>query len=822
MLHFNTEPDTISVPDEWNLLPSYARGSFTELTAQPPIGDYHDIKDWYYQRYWIMNDDQTNLYSSILDHRFNSQNWAGYDYLRFDVYSTTATTVIGVQVKDALGPSLNAGFLGLFTPTATFQIPLADTVTCNFPLAEMASLNELSLNKIQGYIIRVNGYSAATRIEIRNVRLVGGGTPVHTLVEMDGAVSTMGRRVCYHDSARRDLSLLPKNLAPVTSVVGPVTLVNTTGGYACANGHFGGSGATYFQNLKRGAVAYDNDRLVVLLDANITNARQSKPSSTCEGGGVAAMGSFDGGTTWGGITQGETRALNFTNWYWRSFGSSDPFTGDLYFIGTQNCASYHGNVDFFVRRVAFVGNGWKEDRFSILGQMYKCPQHSQVSGTSSGRIWATCGEGFGGVTARYSDDNGFVFLPAKDAALSGSTASPRPYYVPGTDPIPANILVFPGTEVTGPVLVPYNDGMAFINYSGTSMQIHDGSGYGSTQSIPAWGTASYNIITATVINRNHLFLEKGGRYDDGYTTEYTTDLRVAHCSSGGSWQSDILETANVTESNITASGNDVFCFYILKNGTSYEVRYFRWHNGSWGSSVLVSTETVRLNLLVAPMICPPTYAAIFWDQMKTVSGQSTFVKFARIPNTPDFQIATRVLPRATRDSAYSASIQAVGGTEPYSFAVTSGTLPLGLTLNANGTLSGTPTVSGSFQITVTATDASPATASQVLTVVVSKPEQWLGSEDLPRTLSPQAPLLVSQPNPFSGSAMLSIRLMEQGTVNLAVYDVRGKCLNTLFSGFRKAGAYQFGFQAKDLAPGVYFVRLTAGSHRLTRTLVFVR
>jgi uncharacterized protein YhjY with autotransporter beta-barrel domain len=64
------------------------------------------------------------------------------------------------------------------------------------------------------------------------------------------------------------------------------------------------------------------------------------------------------------------------------------------------------------------------------------------------------------------------------------------------------------------------------------------------------------------------------------------------------------------------------------------------------------------------------------------------------------------LPSATVGGAYSQGFTASGGTAPYTYAITSGSVPTGLSLAANGTLSGTPTVAGSYNFTVTATDSS--------------------------------------------------------------------------------------------------------------------
>jgi hypothetical protein len=88
-------------------------------------------------------------------------------------------------------------------------------------------------------------------------------------------------------------------------------------------------------------------------------------------------------------------------------------------------------------------------------------------------------------------------------------------------------------------------------------------------------------------------------------------------------------------------------------------------------------------------------------------------------------ITTTSLPDGTVGTAYSQTLQAAGGVPPLTWAVSSGTLPTGLTLNASsGTISGTPTASGSSTFTVSASytpagAASPVTTQQQLTIFVA-------------------------------------------------------------------------------------------------------
>jgi hypothetical protein len=99
-------------------------------------------------------------------------------------------------------------------------------------------------------------------------------------------------------------------------------------------------------------------------------------------------------------------------------------------------------------------------------------------------------------------------------------------------------------------------------------------------------------------------------------------------------------------------------------------------------------------------------------------------------------VAPTTLPNATVAAAYSQTITASGGNGgPYTFAVTAGALPAGLTLGATGALTGTPTAGGTFNFTVTATDGSPApgpfTGTQVYTLVVNPPTLVLPPTTLP-------------------------------------------------------------------------------------------
>ncbi|MCE3543408.1 Ig domain-containing protein, partial [Escherichia coli] len=91
---------------------------------------------------------------------------------------------------------------------------------------------------------------------------------------------------------------------------------------------------------------------------------------------------------------------------------------------------------------------------------------------------------------------------------------------------------------------------------------------------------------------------------------------------------------------------------------------------------------------------------------------------------PTIALTPTTIPAGTAGVAYSETLTASGGTPAYTYAVTAGALPAGLTLSTSGTLSGTPTAAGTFNVTITATDSStgtgaPYTGSRAYTLTVA-------------------------------------------------------------------------------------------------------
>jgi hypothetical protein len=87
-------------------------------------------------------------------------------------------------------------------------------------------------------------------------------------------------------------------------------------------------------------------------------------------------------------------------------------------------------------------------------------------------------------------------------------------------------------------------------------------------------------------------------------------------------------------------------------------------------------------------------------------------------STQSLKITTANLPQGQHGNAYSEVFAATGGTTPYSWSISAGTPPARIAMNANGDFAGMPTAVGTFNFTVTVTDAANTTATGNFSVTV--------------------------------------------------------------------------------------------------------
>ena len=78
------------------------------------------------------------------------------------------------------------------------------------------------------------------------------------------------------------------------------------------------------------------------------------------------------------------------------------------------------------------------------------------------------------------------------------------------------------------------------------------------------------------------------------------------------------------------------------------------------------------------------------------------------------------------------------------------------------------------------------------------------------------------PNPFNPTTTINYQIPNNNYVTLKVYDVLGNVVKTLVDDYKTQGKYSVNFDASNLASGVYFYQLKAGSFIATKKLLLLK
>ena len=243
--------------------------------------------------------------------------------------------------------------------------------------------------------------------------------------------------------------------------------------------------------------------------------------------------------------------------------------------------------------------------------------------------------------------------------------------------------------------------------------------------IAAGGTGSYTWTLSAGALPAGLALSNAGVIS-GTPTTVATGTFTVKVTSGTSSATQAMSIA-VTASTST-SALPVFVQTVsLPNaivGTAYAQALLATGGGgaiTW--SLLNGALPAGISLSSAGVLTgTPTVAALSSFTVLATSGlataaQALTLSVLAVP-TPPVVITSTTLPGGTANTFYTQTLAATGGTGSYTWAVSSGNLPNGLTLSSAGVLSGTPTSVATTNFTVQVTSGG-ATATQALSVTIA-------------------------------------------------------------------------------------------------------
>ncbi len=139
-----------------------------------------------------------------------------------------------------------------------------------------------------------------------------------------------------------------------------------------------------------------------------------------------------------------------------------------------------------------------------------------------------------------------------------------------------------------------------------------------------------------------------------------------------------------------------------------------------GLSFLTSSTSTSAQITGTPTLLGTSKFSV---QVTDSSGASVTQELSITVNKPPpLSVATGSLPAGTVNTPYSQTLAANSGVPPYTWSITGGVLPVGLSLSPVGVISGTPIATGTSSFTVQVVDSStpaPQTASANLSITIN-------------------------------------------------------------------------------------------------------
>lgn len=237
--------------------------------------------------------------------------------------------------------------------------------------------------------------------------------------------------------------------------------------------------------------------------------------------------------------------------------------------------------------------------------------------------------------------------------------------------------------------------------------------------------------------------------------------------------------------NRTLRNGDVFTFYSRKVAPdSYadrlEVRLST--NGAStnaGTNATTVGDFTTLVMSINPNLILGVYPTVWTQYTITISGLPAptsgrlafryFVTGAGLNGTnsdyigidnvvytpyvcPTFTIGPGFFPNGTAGTAYSQSMTQTGALGAPTYTVTAGALPPGLTLGAaSGTISGTPTATGTFNFTVTVSDNSGCAGAVAYSITINCPTNGASMSSIPPLCDNGSLYILTEGSPAGGS-----------------------------------------------------------------------
>jgi len=258
-----------------------------------------------------------------------------------------------------------------------------------------------------------------------------------------------------------------------------------------------------------------------------------------------------------------------------------------------------------------------------------------------------------------------------------------------------------------------------LTLSGKLPQGEVGSSYNSTLSVSG-GTAPYNFSISWGELPTGLRLgATGGTISGTPTATGTFNFGVHVTDSAGHGGAETQAITIAKGSGVTVSLTPATA--TIASGASQQFTALVTNTSNVGVTWTASSGTITsAGLYRAPTVTSNTTTTVTATSKDDTTKSAIASVTVTAGQSGTLTVSTAILSGATSGTAYSSSLSATGGKAPYTWSLSSGSLPSGISLHSSGSISGTTTQTGQFSFTVEVSDSSKTveTASAALTLTV--------------------------------------------------------------------------------------------------------
>ena len=294
---------------------------------------------------------------------------------------------------------------------------------------------------------------------------------------------------------------------------------------------------------------------------------------------------------------------------------------------------------------------------------------------------------------------------------------------------------------------------------------------------------------------------------DGQYADFVSNQAVSINMTAGPANSCALTGGAISSGGSTPQVGEYYSATISASGGAAPYTY----------TVATGSLPTGLSLSTSGTISgTPTTAGSFDFQIQSADsgGNTGYTQYTMtVAAASSVAVSPTSLPNPVLNTAYSQTVSGSGGTAPYTFAVSAGALPTGLSLNAStGVISGTPTTAGAYSFTIRATDSASQSNSRSYTGTIIAALS-ITTATLPTPVLTQA---YSQTIATSGGTAPVSFSISAGSLpaGLSLNTSTGAITGTPTA----AGAYSFTVQATD-ANAVAATRAYSGTIASTLAII---